>query len=249
MAETATPTARIAEQRTGGYRFYSRSRHLRLIRKPMVTEQLAGGGQRVIQEGIVYDFAPDGFITVQGGADVREDVKGWLAPGSEFLLERDVVEALRAHRLYNSLFYEEGNEPDLPLPRETDYLKAINRATLAVAPDVIKELIEQEENTHQRPVLLEVARDALIEAEAAFDVLIARDELPDEVVRQRDELAETVEELKRTIAEAQEARHGPSDEALLEAEGAAQAAAMAHDDPTRSGAERNPDPLPAEKLR
>jgi hypothetical protein len=146
--------------------FYSRGRNERLIRQPKVRDLSAIGTQRTIQEGVRYEFAPEGRIEVYEGQDMLPDgpmavneATGRLEPTPQ-----DAISWLRAHPLFNQRFWEEGAEPDRPLPTEEAFLDVVTTAVATMAPEDVEQLeawLAQERSSHNRPVLLAAADGAL----------------------------------------------------------------------------------------
>lgn len=139
--------------------FYSSARNLRLVRRPLIMEMSSLGTQRRVQEPKRYLFAPDGNLTVREGDDVLDD-----GPYGE---PQDVLAWLRAHPLYNVYFWEDGNEPDRLRPLERDVLGAINEATARRDTNRLQELLDAEQSTHNRRMLVDACEGALVAVRAA----------------------------------------------------------------------------------
>lgn len=95
------------------------------------------------------------------GKDVIVDHSGWLAAGQEQGVERDEVDALRAHKEFGRDIWEFGHEPGTLYPRAQDLRKLITRASVALDEDALVEIIEKEQRSHNR-------RDLISEAETAL---------------------------------------------------------------------------------
>ena len=146
--------------------FYSRYTNLKLVRQPTIDETLVGGARRVLNPGTRYRFE-QGVLRVRAGRDKMIDRDGWLAPGQEEGIERDAVEALRAHRRYNKDFWEAGREPGRPTPYEEDVLADMSKAAADLKDDVIERLLVGERETHNRQLLVRALTSALETTRAA----------------------------------------------------------------------------------
>lgn len=141
------------------YRLYSRGRSEKLIRQPLLLLETATGRQIKQQDRVVYDFAPDGRLEVREGQDVLAD--GPVDPATGEPTEQDAVAWLMSHPLLNERFWVEGYEPGRPLPTERDFMAIVTQASALLQEKPIVGALEQEMATHNRPVLVAAAEDAL----------------------------------------------------------------------------------------
>lgn len=144
--------ANMIERQAKTSEFLSRARGLRLVRRPKVQVPTALGSIQTLQDTLTYSFEPNGELQVREGQDVLAD-----GPEGE---EQDAITWLRAHPLLNDVFHEVGREPDRPLPTEEDFMASVAAATRERDPDALALLIEQEESSHGRQVLLLAAENA-----------------------------------------------------------------------------------------
>jgi hypothetical protein len=167
-AATVEQNLQAAQPSSRTVRFYSRGRNERLIRRPAVLVTDALGRQETRQEAYRIEFAPEGWYTATEGKAPMLDSEGWLASDEELAERglpprgepRDEVQALRSHKQFNVRFWEEGNEPDRARPLEEDFIAELTSATM---------LLQQEQATHQRPVLLRSATAAVEQITAALE--------------------------------------------------------------------------------
>lgn len=139
--------------------FYAKGTNVQLVREPHVQGFSATGQQFTVQRALRYSFAPDGFLRVIPGEDVRQD--GPVDPESLEQTRIDAVTWLRNHPSLNELFWEEGAEPGKPQPPDREFIKLVQRALVANDRDAIVALKVQEDETHKRPNLLLACDDAL----------------------------------------------------------------------------------------
>lgn len=144
--------ANMIERQAKTSEFLSRARGLRLVRRPKVQVPTALGSIQTLQDTLTYSFEPNGELQVREGQDVLAD-----GPEGE---EQDAIAWLRAHPLLNDVFHEVGREPDRPLPTEEDFMASVAAATRERNPDWLAMLVEQEESSHGRQVLLLAAENA-----------------------------------------------------------------------------------------
>jgi hypothetical protein len=170
--------------------FHSKFLRYELVRQPILQQPLATGGWQTVQKGVRYKFEPApsqpgargrgeegewvGVLTVMPGQDKLVDSDGWLAPGQEQGVERDVVEALMAHREFGQDFWLLGHEPGTLYPRPEEFRRDMIKASVALDEDALLELVVAEEKSHARQdllrdarVTLEQVRQARAELEAA----------------------------------------------------------------------------------
>jgi hypothetical protein len=170
---TDNHTLDLEAQRPDEVVFFSRYTNMKLVRQNAVEEVLVGGIRRQVNPGKRYRFE-QGTLRVRVGKDVMVDHDGWLARDAEEGIERDVVDALRAHRRYNKDFWEVGKEPGRLKPYDEDVLAWMSDAVADLDVDRLTQLLEDEKNTHARPLLvralgsaLEKTRETRVKIEAA----------------------------------------------------------------------------------
>lgn len=151
------------------YNLYSRGRENRIIRQPLDDRDMMDGRKVRVSERIHYDFAPHGRLTIVDGQDILADGP----PDAEGQpTEQDAITWLKSgyrysdghygpHPYFNERIWIEGEEPDRPRPLETDFNKQVNAALAQLDPAPVEALLEQERATHNRPVLVANAEDAL----------------------------------------------------------------------------------------
>lgn len=156
-------------------RFYTKSSNFNCVRVPEMMEPTATGGMRRVQEGLTYDFSPDGRLEVEPGQDLlptgdqeRDENGGlrWDENGYPMLALEDAVEFLRRAPTYNVFFFEEGNEPDAQKPLVDEMLDWLVDAAIAGDADRVEELLAQETGTdeepgHRREVVIRACERAL----------------------------------------------------------------------------------------
>jgi hypothetical protein len=76
---------------------------------------------------------------------------------------QDAVEYLRGHADYNLLFFEDGREPDRPLPEPRDFVAEVAKLTAAGDVEGLAALAERERSSHGRETLVQAA-EAAVEA-------------------------------------------------------------------------------------
>lgn len=140
--------------------FYSKHADLCLTRRPQIDQPLPTGGFHTAQESVRYRFK-NGVLRVRVGDDKLVDHRGWLKRNAEQGVERDAVEALKAHHDYGHRFHLEGEEPGRPQPLERDFLKALTKAATKLDVAQIESMLEQEKATHKRMDLVLAAESAL----------------------------------------------------------------------------------------
>lgn len=145
------------------HEYYSRGREEMLVRRPQVDQTTPLGKQIRLQDAVRYSFAPDGRLSVAEGQDMLAD--GPLDPETMELTTQDAVAWLEAHPQRNVRFWEEGKEPDRPLPTEEDFLAEVTAATAGLQVEPLQELLEAERASHARPVLLKAAERAIDQVE------------------------------------------------------------------------------------
>lgn len=152
--------AEIEDTRPGEVVFLARYDNLVLVRQPAIEDVLAGGARRIVQKGKRYRFA-QGVLRAKVGRDVLVDHEGWLARDAEENVERDQVDALRAHRRYNKDFWEVGKEPGRAQPYEEDVLEWMSEAVADLDVERLEKVLAGEKETHNRPLLTRALTSAL----------------------------------------------------------------------------------------
>lgn len=145
------------EQQGKPIQFYSRHSNLTLWRVSPITEVLAGGILRTAQEGLAYNFEPNGRLTVYVGQDVLPTRQTHLNTAEN----EDAVDWLRRHPLLNNFFYEDGAEPGRPLPTDADFLRDLLAATADLQEDRVQAMRAQEVESHGRQNLIDACDTAL----------------------------------------------------------------------------------------
>lgn len=170
MSDTLT---QIENARPNEVVFLSRYTNLVLVRRPVQEEVLVGGARRIVDNGKKYRFE-QGVLRVRPGKDVFVDHDGWLHQDAEQDVERDVVEALRAHRRFNKEFWEVGKEPGRAKPYDEDVLEWMSAAVADLDVERLEQLLSDERNGHNRALLvralssaLEKTRETRVKIEAA----------------------------------------------------------------------------------
>jgi hypothetical protein len=200
--------------------YEARGRNHRLVRRPRQVIPNQFGQQVIAQEGVAYDFAPNGRLTLEEGQDPLD-----TGPRGE---TEDAISWIRRHAHLNVYFWEQGREPDRPLPTDEQMLERIMRAGMDLQPHRLLALIATEESTHHRQMLLNVARATLGQVLRTLQITSAED-LPDETDEERI-ARETQEHVERTDLEAELARQragGVSEHEIAKTAAAAEAARMA----------------------
>lgn len=149
------------------HKFYSRGRLEKLVRRPQVDIPTAMGTLLRQQESVSYSFAPNGHLEVHEGQDVLPD--GPLDPETMQPTEQDAVAWLTAHPLLNTRFWHDGHEPDRPLPIERDFLADCTQAVADLTLEPVQVLLAQELETHNRPLLVQAAEDAIAQIQRKID--------------------------------------------------------------------------------
>ena len=128
--------------------------------------------------GVVYRFN-NHILRVRPGRDVMVETKpNWLAEGEDPDKERDVVEALKAHRDFNSEFWVDGEEPNKPRPFEKDVLAALAKASAALDVDELRAMLDAERSSHNRPLLVGALSSAVESVSRAQAELLAQEQEP-----------------------------------------------------------------------
>lgn len=143
--------------KTGAEIFYSTSRGLRLIRQGRLTGVNAVGQEVDLTANggrCVYEFAPNGSITVLPGQDM-------LATGPRGEVE-DALAWLTRHPRFNRRFFQQGHEPGMPQPTEQVYMEMVRAGVVGRDVDGLLELRKREEDTHSRTILLQAVDNAIM---------------------------------------------------------------------------------------
>lgn len=140
--------------------FISKFSRYKLTRKPQVEEIVAGLGHRVVQKPLRYRFA-DNRLTVTPGADKLQDSMDWLAPGEDQDAERDVVEALKAHRSFGQKFWIEGHAPGTLYPREQEIRAELDAAIATLNAPAVQQRLDEERGSHNRSTVTDWCESAL----------------------------------------------------------------------------------------
>jgi hypothetical protein len=146
--------------RTQTVTFVSRYSDLVLVRKPEIDQYVTGLGRQVLQRALRYEFHRN-HLKVTAGKDVHQDSLGWLAPDADPDEERDVVEALKAHRSYGRDFWLQGHAPGTQYPRPQDTRKALQEAIGQLNEARVQEILDEERGSHNRADLIEECENAL----------------------------------------------------------------------------------------
>lgn len=221
MSTTETINRVLAPQPgVGSVKFLSRGRNQRLVREArnIVPNQL--GQQVIVADGKAYNFGPNGTLLLEPGQDVMA-----TGPHGE---EEDALTWIRRHPQLNTRFWEEGRAPGKPLPSDEQMLERIMRAGMDLQPHRLARLIELEEQSYGRAMLINVARATLGQVLRALGVEPGGD-LPDETEEEREarEHTEALEKTQLDLEFAQQRAGGFSEEELAAKQAAATAAAMA----------------------
>ncbi len=138
--------------------FLSRYTNLVLVRRNMRDD--GGINRRIIDTGKKYRFE-QGVLRVRPGQDKMIDHDGWLHRDAEQDIERDAVDALRAHRRFNKEFWEVGKEPGRPQPYEEEVLEWLGEAVADLNVERLEQLLVGERETHNRPLLVRALTSAI----------------------------------------------------------------------------------------
>lgn len=140
--------------------FISRYTNHKMTRVPAIDETLIGGQRRIVQQPKRIRFI-DNVYRARIGKDVLVDHDGWLHRDAEQGVERDEVDALRAHRNYNKLFWEVGKEPGRLQPYEETVLEWLGEAVADLDIERLERILTGERETHNRPLLVRALSSAL----------------------------------------------------------------------------------------
>lgn len=184
MTQTVQEAIEHARENPGEVVFYSKFPELKLIRVPRNMRVLATGQQEVIQESLHYQFRAH-VLVVRVGQDELVDGTGWLANDQDGRIKRDAPDALRAHRTFNTDFWEEGQEPGRPLPSDVDFNREVREALMRLDEEALEALYQQERDSHARPSLLANAHESILAVRDMKAEVERRDaEDPGNVVRE-----------------------------------------------------------------
>lgn len=162
--------------------FASKSRDLRLVRRPKVEGQNALGRGFIVQEGVTYVFE-SGVLELTPGQDVLDDgdlklddagrplrdEQGRMTGEREF---QDAISWMRAHPRKDLIgthgsFVEVGAEPDR-VPQPDVELEEVIEHTVTLNPQALRDLVARERAGHNRPLLIDAAEKALQRVEDAI---------------------------------------------------------------------------------
>lgn len=111
----------------------------------------------VIEPGFPPTTDQAGRIISPGKVPVEVQFEG----GNFSTQDPDLIATLRDHRLFNVAFWEHGNAPDEPKPSAKEQLTAITKATADRDAAAIQAVLDAENETHKRPVVIDAAKAAL----------------------------------------------------------------------------------------
>jgi hypothetical protein len=132
--------------------FMAKYGNYKLVRKPRRRTFSEVGTVLRDEPPIRYQFR-NHILRVRPGRDLNVDDETQLAEGEDTGIERDGVTWLKAHPQFGKTFWVEGEEPNKPRPFEHEVLKAMNEAVVALDVDRLRELLDAERSTHNRPLL------------------------------------------------------------------------------------------------
>lgn len=110
---------------------------------------------RSIRPGFVQTIEPADFDVNNKGQRYNHTPGVRAEFGMDFLFETEdpaMIEALRKSRNFNLMFFEEGREPDRPLPSAADQLSAITRAAVHGDVEAIAEVLRVENEPEDREI-------------------------------------------------------------------------------------------------
>lgn len=144
--------------------FFSNATGHELVRQPKNDKPVpTGAGWMNDTPGVRYKFQPAidesgrmvGRLDAIAGKDVlKYELQGWLAPDQAQGVERDMVAALRAHKMLGRDFWE------MPTPAKV-VRGLIRKFSVALASDELEKLIASERETFNRAELILEAEDGL----------------------------------------------------------------------------------------
>ena len=144
---------------TRTHEFYSRGRHERLVRQPLLNIETALGRKVLQQSRVDYDFAPDGRLTVREGQDMLPD--GPIDPDTGEPTMQDALAWLTAHPRLNDRFWHDGYEPGRLLPTESDFLAICTEGVADLLAEPVEVALQHERATHNRKLLVQTAEQSL----------------------------------------------------------------------------------------
>lgn len=110
---------------------------------------------RSIRPGFVQTLVPADFEVNNKGQRYNQTPGERVTFGQDHIFETAdaaVIETLRAHPNYNVAFFEEGREPDRPLPSVEEQVAAITRAAVHGDVEAITEVLHIENAVEQREI-------------------------------------------------------------------------------------------------
>jgi hypothetical protein len=131
--------------------FRAKDPWLRLVRVPKGMTDAHGNPIYDAPEPITYEFHDGNFTS----SDLERVHKG--DPEAVAV----AIEWFRNHRGYNVDFFEVGNEPDRPKPEPEERIADITEAALQGDLDRVRQELAAEQETHNRPVVMEAGRRVL----------------------------------------------------------------------------------------
>jgi hypothetical protein len=139
---SATAEAKTAKT-AKTYRFISKGLHFQIVHRPPLTATSDAGGMIVKDPGHIIDF----------GTPFR--VEGADQPSGTYVTsDPEIAEWLRAQASFNVEFWESGNEPDAIHPTMAELAPVIAKATAELDVDTLRQLLEAEQGSHNRPDVL-----------------------------------------------------------------------------------------------
>jgi hypothetical protein len=159
FAESQAEQAGRVERAT----FYAKGDNYRIVRVPAVDQVTQYGSVVVAKHELVYDFSPDGRLTLRAGVDVLPD--GPYDERIDGFESQDALTFLRRHVDKDLMFWEEGKEPGRPVPSDDVFIGLVTDAAITLNRRPILALLEQEEATHKRDNLIRQAKQALAKIE------------------------------------------------------------------------------------
>jgi hypothetical protein len=157
--------------------FMAKYGNYKLVRKPRRRTFSEVGTVLRDEPPIRYQFR-NHILRVRPGRDLNVDDETQLAEGEDTGIERDGVTWLKAHPQFGKTFWVEGEEPNKPRPFEHEVLKAMNEAVVALDVDRLRELLDAERSTHNRPLLTGALTSAVEAISRAAAEAVAQQEVP-----------------------------------------------------------------------
>jgi hypothetical protein len=132
--------------------FVSKPRHLRIV------VQTAGVPMAEKGTGLV--------VGKTAGAAIEFNRQQYIATDAEaarlgFGSQQELVEWLRSRQTFDREFYELGKDPEQQLPLTQELLDKITYAAIRGQKDKVREILQAEQASHQRPEVIRTAEIAL----------------------------------------------------------------------------------------